>query len=337
MRAATSNSLNRARVVMASLSIFGLVYALAVRTSQGQRWEGDVLHGAPDFGSAPGDAARDALGSFTAPLVLMCAALTLLALIWHGLAMAVRVGILIGGSAVLSQILKNDVLPRPALDPYAQSLHNSLPSGHATLAMSLCAALVIAVPDRWRRWVAVPAISWATSFGMLTVVAKWHRPSDVLAAHALVLTLTAAVLLIPSGPKPQTSRPRVPFARTGSVLAAGVLVAVLTGTGVRRTGDPGMWREILSGAAVRYLVDGLAFVQALALTAGSGVLCGMAVVAVARGRRLTAGGAPAKHREKVPGQWDRQGRPHPAGSARHGSFERSSESGAPPANRAARL
>ncbi|MGW6691876.1 phosphatase PAP2 family protein [Streptomyces sp. NPDC054961] len=305
VRVAISTSLNRALVVLASISVFGLVYALAVRTPQGQRWEGDVLHGAPDFGSPPGDAARDALGSFTMPFVLMCAALTLLALIWHGFAMAVRVSVVTGGSAVLSQILKHDVLPRPALDPYAQSLHNSLPSGHATLAMSLCAALVISVPERWRRWVAVPAVAWATSFGVLTVVAKWHRPSDVLAAHALVLTLTAAALLVPSSPRSQTSRPRVPFARTGSVLAAGVLFAVLVGAGAWRTGDPGMWREILSGAAGRYPVDGLAFVQALALTTGSGVLCGMAVVAVARSPRLTAVGAPGKYRAEAPSEYAR--------------------------------
>ncbi|MBM3675954.1 MAG: phosphatase PAP2 family protein [Actinobacteria bacterium] len=100
--------------------------------------------------------------------------------------LALAVGGVIAGSNLSTQFLKK-TLERPDLltDPDVFSF-NSLPSGHATVAMSLAAALVLAVPARARPLAAMVGALYATGIAAMTLAAGWHRPSDAFAAFAVV-------------------------------------------------------------------------------------------------------------------------------------------------------
>jgi membrane-associated phospholipid phosphatase len=107
---------------------------------------------------------------------------------------AVAIVVLANGSA---QVLKHDVLTRPEIDFYPHGLPiNSLPSGHATVAMSLAVALTLVVSPRWRGTVAVLGATYAAVTGVATLSAGWHRPSDSVASFLVVGTCAAAVGLL---------------------------------------------------------------------------------------------------------------------------------------------
>lgn len=148
--------------------------------------------------------------------------------------LALAVGGVIIGSNLTTQLLKK-TLERPDLlaDPDVFSF-NSLPSGHATVAMSLAAALVLAVPARARPFAALLGGLYATAIAAMTLAAGWHRPSDAFAAFAVVGAWTfgmAAVLVALRGTGLVDHRSSVPALVMGSVLvllAAFLVIAAST-------------------------------------------------------------------------------------------------------------
>lgn len=101
------------------------------------------------------------------------------------------------GANLTTQTLKQCLTP--VLDEFA-----TMPSGHATLALSSAAALVIVTVGRWRPLVLLLSSAWATLGSLGIVAAHWHPASDVVAAWLVVLTwvLVAQVWLL-AAPEPQ--------------------------------------------------------------------------------------------------------------------------------------
>ena len=103
---------------------------------------------------------------------------------------------------LLSEALKRFILWRPDLAPADfHAGHNSFPSGHTTIAMTLIVAMIIVVPFRWRGLAMGIVMTWAGLIGALTVTVHWHRLSDTLAADMLALCLgsLASLWLLRSG------------------------------------------------------------------------------------------------------------------------------------------
>lgn len=181
-------------MVAAAGFIFGaLVYVLAVLTRTGQTIENAALRGADQDNVSETDAAWQALGQIT--VYSLAAAVVAVALIgvlrkrWD-LTIA-AVGVIVAGQFVV-QVLKRFVLPRPALVQVTGDYgHNSLPSGHTTIAMTVLFAAIIVVPWKWRGVLLFFVLPWATAIGQYTLTAKWHRLSDTLAADAIALSLAA--------------------------------------------------------------------------------------------------------------------------------------------------
>jgi membrane-associated phospholipid phosphatase len=73
----------------------------------------------------------------------------------------------------------------------------ALPSGHATAAMSLAMAGVLAAPRRARLAAAVIGSALALGVGASVIVVAWHYPSDVIAGYLLATgwALTFVALL----------------------------------------------------------------------------------------------------------------------------------------------
>ena len=149
--------------------------------------------GADQVDAAQSDTAARALDEIT--VYSLAAAVALIALVgalrrrWD-LAVA-AVGVIVLGQVVV-QCLKRFVLVRPPLvEVVGNYTHNSLPSGHTTIAMTVLFAAVIVTPYRWRGVVMLFVLPWAVGIGQYTLTAKWHRLSDTLAADAIALALAA--------------------------------------------------------------------------------------------------------------------------------------------------
>lgn len=101
-------------------------------------------------------------------------------------ALAARVGVLVLGANLTSQLLKNWLLRRPYLG-VGFDLPNSFPSGHATALLSLAFALTIVTSQRFRALVATVLAVVAAAGSLLIMASGWHRPSDLLGALAVVM------------------------------------------------------------------------------------------------------------------------------------------------------
>ncbi|GLY53017.1 hypothetical protein Lesp01_66730 [Lentzea sp. NBRC 102530] len=181
-------------MVAASGFVFAaIVYVLAVLTRAGQTIENAALRGADQDNVDEADAAWQALGQIT--IYSLAAAVVVVALIgvlrkrWDLTVAAV--GVIVAGQLVV-QALKRFVLPRPHLvEVTGDYAHNSLPSGHTTIAMTVLFAAIIVVPWKWRGVVLFFVLPWATAIGQYTLTAKWHRLSDTLAADGIALAVAA--------------------------------------------------------------------------------------------------------------------------------------------------
>lgn len=130
----------------------------------------------------------------------------------------------IAGANVTTQVLKHGLLERAVvLDGVVAP--NSFPSGHTTVVAAGVGALCLVSP-RWMRPLVVPLGAFAVTLtGASTVVAGWHRPSDVVGAVLVVAAWTAVVSLVVGGD--HRSVPGTwPLAVVGSVAAIVALVAV---------------------------------------------------------------------------------------------------------------
>jgi membrane-associated phospholipid phosphatase len=129
---------------------------------------------------------------------------------------AAQAAVLVAGANLTTQVVKA-ALPREDLGVW-HTYGNTLPSGHTTVAASVGAALVLVVPRRARPLVAVLAAVYTAATGVSTLVEQWHRPSDVVAAVAVVVGWAALVTLLthprPRRPRPTPSTPPTPTAPT---------------------------------------------------------------------------------------------------------------------------
>ena len=187
--------------------------------------------------------------------------------------------LLVALTNVSSQVLQ-ELLAHPREALHDRTLGpEAFPSGHATAAMSLALAAVLAAPRRARPAAALLGALLALAVGVSAVVIGWHFPSDVLAGYLLATgwaLLVTALLCEADRRFPATDR----------------WAATTAGRALDRTAAGGLWAAALAGAAGAALV-------AIALLAGdSGGASAVArenttSVAVAIGVTLAALALPA--------------------------------------------
>jgi len=210
------------------------VYAVFVRNAEGQRLDQVALdHLGRSVGSRRTiSTILDAVTIGGMALALACC--VLVALARRRWALAVGAVVLVAGSNLTTEFLKHDLLTRPSLG-YGDL--NSLPSGHTTVAASMAMAALLVVPSGGRWLVAVTGSVGVAVTGVGTVVAGWHRPSDVVAGLAVALVWGAAmlaVLALGHSTEPATS----PSGRTLAIVAGlPVAAAVFLALGVRPDGS----------------------------------------------------------------------------------------------------
>ncbi|MFJ7204983.1 phosphatase PAP2 family protein [Streptomyces sp. NPDC098789] len=253
-------------------------YLIAVRTSGGQRWENAVLLSGGGGRLGPTAAVEHALGTLTAgSLGVAVVAVVTVGVIRRRYLLAAVAGGSVVATALAARILKGTLLTRPLLDiGHGAPVHNSLPSGHSAIAMSVAAAALLVTPaGRWRPLVGGPVLAWAVAMGACTVVAGWHRPSDVVTGNLLALgTAALAVLLLGVAGHVRAARPREDGRRRVLVVPLAVLAAVGAGAALLQAGVPGLVSTYHGG---------------LGLACASGASTGLALLALTRGLSFGAG------------------------------------------------
>lgn len=235
---------NRPRVIagaLAALAALGLplIWWFFVHQAAGQRVERWVLRGAEESAGWAWSWAQPALDAVSIGLVVVATGVAILiAIIRRRWVLAIQVALLVGGANATTQLLK-DQLPRPHLLT-GWTGPNSLPSGHTTVAASVSAAMLIAVPRRWRPLIAILGTLWTIAAGNSTIAQQWHRPSDVVAAVLVVFIWGAAIcalssrwsLDVPARPDASMSAP-ASYAVAGLLLAGGAVALAVGGFALR--------------------------------------------------------------------------------------------------------
>ncbi|HEY8654240.1 MAG TPA: phosphatase PAP2 family protein [Dermatophilaceae bacterium] len=248
---------------MALAAVLGLAATayVALRTSRGLRLDVEAMNavGSPRLAlyRLHEGLTWVSVGSVALSL-LACVAL---ALVRRRFDLALGAVVVIGGSNVTTQILKYHVITRPDLS----QAPNSLPSGHTTVALSIALAAVIVAPSAWRSIVAIGVSATATLVGVATVLGRWHRPSDVVAATFVCLLWAALGLLTAAlvGHRLSGNAPHVSV-HLGALIGASAVGGLLVLWGVRPQ------------AGMRDLGLGLISLGAI------GLACAVSVAAVAR-------------------------------------------------------
>jgi membrane-associated phospholipid phosphatase len=177
------------------------------------------------------------------PYVYLCAVPVLVAVARRRLWVALAIVTVLLGANVTTELLKPLLAqPRPSdLVGGSGPSSASWPSGHATAAMSLALACVLAAPARLRPAVAALGAVFAVAVSYSFLTLEWHYPSDVfggflvaaiwtLLALAAVFTADARRTPVAVGELVQRSSIREalgpPAAALLGAIGLGVLVAV---------------------------------------------------------------------------------------------------------------
>ncbi|RZS91544.1 PAP2 superfamily protein [Motilibacter rhizosphaerae] len=256
-------------LLLSALALLGVLgtYRVFVRSLTGQQVERAAMGGkglALRAGGTSVTRVLDVVSVSSVALALLAAmAVGLLRGRWRS---ALGAALIVAGSTLTTEALKHSLLHRPT---WLDGAQNSLPSGHTTVAASVAAVAVLVSPRGLRPGVALVGGAYAMVTGAATVVAGWHRPSDVISAFGVVLAwcaLTAAVVVALSPPPEGRGHPgpthRVVALFLGSsALVTGVVGAGLIGLTARRLPHPlGEVRQVA------------AYAGELAAVAGAGLL-----------------------------------------------------------------
>ena len=184
-------------LIILALAVFWGAYGVLILTTPGQRLENAALRGADRLGLRALDAANDLLNLITVQsLAWAVVILALLGLLRRRPRLSLAAVGLVGIALGLTEALKRVILSRPPLVIAPEVyMHNSFPSGHTTIAMSVLLALVLVSRYRYRSTTMLVAMLYGLSVGSWTLIAKWHRFSDTIGADAVALGVACAVSL----------------------------------------------------------------------------------------------------------------------------------------------
>lgn len=172
-----------------------------VRTADGQALDGEGRPSVPGTAaSSPSVLAHRVLDLFGSPLVLggLLAAVVLTGVLCRRFGAGLLGAAVVGGSVATARVLKL-ALARPNLGVAESTTHNSFPSGHVAAAAALALAFLFALPPRARWWFALPAAAAVAAVGIATILAGWHRPSDVIGGVLTAATLCALAAALLAG------------------------------------------------------------------------------------------------------------------------------------------
>jgi hypothetical protein len=207
---------------------------LFVRTPEGQRIDDAALRGrVVQHPRTRAESNRLLRTISEGSLALLGGALMTVALVrgrWH---LALAVGAMILGANLTTEALKAAIERPDLIHAPGVFTINTLPSGHTTVAASLAAAAVMVVPARARPAAATLGALYAAMIAVGVLAAGWHRPSDAIAAFAVVGAWAfgvSAVLVAWRGAGVPARRASMPGLALGAVVVLALAFAALAVT-----------------------------------------------------------------------------------------------------------
>jgi membrane-associated phospholipid phosphatase len=219
-------------ILMFAAGVVGtwMTWRYFVGTAEGQLVDETALDGSTLGRSMLWRAAGPVLDVIDVPFVaVVLGAAALIAIVRRRWLLALEVAVLVAGSNLTTQILKDSVFYRDTESVLVGPAGNSLPSGHTTVAASVAAALVLVVPRSLRPLVAVVGAGYTALTGVSTMVGGWHRPSDVVAAICVVVAWAGLVTVIAAVGRPEHNPSALGTPVLFGVAALLVLASVITG------------------------------------------------------------------------------------------------------------
>jgi membrane-associated phospholipid phosphatase len=227
-------------LLAAHVGAFAAVWTFFVQTRHGQLLDAIALAG-DVIGRRHVDGLVDGVLGAISVLSLLAATTVIgsIALARRRVALAGVAILLIVGANVTTQVVKYGFRrPYLGVDGALMGYGNSLPSGHATVAASVAAGLVLVLPPRLRGPGALLGAGYAALTGVATLSAGWHRPSDAVASMLVVggwAALAGLLLALLTGPD-RAARTRNAHPVAVSVLAvAGVTLLAVAAVGLALT------------------------------------------------------------------------------------------------------
>jgi len=249
-----------------------VVWYLFVNTATGQAIDRAAFEGALFQQTQLWQIGRPVLDIVSGTLIVVGAgAAVVIAMVRRRAWLAIQALLVVVGANATTQLVK-DWYNRPRLLT-GWTGQNSLPSGHTTVVAAASVALLLTVPRRWRVVVAVIGAVWTVLTGLSTLVGRWHRPADVVAALLVACSWGAIACLVGSRRSLDTagvSRSRFPTAAAGALgLIALVSAIIAIGALVRlynfgATGEAGatLVADILARGELTAYIGGIAAVLA---------------------------------------------------------------------------
>ncbi|RZT78971.1 PAP2 superfamily protein [Micromonospora violae] len=194
-RATVPLGLRLLAAALCGLLALTLTAAVFVRTYAGQWLDGVLLPRAERGGGYEQQTvlvgpAKTVLATFGSPtLIASLLGVVLLVGVLRRRVVAGVVGVGMVVCAVLVAGAVKGALPRPDLQIDSSTTHNSFPSGHVAAATAVLLAFMLVLPGWARRWLAVPGAAGVSVIAAATMIAGWHRFSDVLGGVLLGVTL----------------------------------------------------------------------------------------------------------------------------------------------------
>jgi membrane-associated phospholipid phosphatase len=205
-----------------AIGVLVAVALVALRTGAGQRLDERAMLTVV-AGREAELAVLSLLGRISIGAVLVVSVVCVVLAVMRGrVRLAAAALMVIAGANLTTQLLKEVLLERSALDVIAP---NSLPSGHTTVVASAVGALLLVTPWALRLMLVVAGAFAVTITAASTVVAGWHRPADIVAALAVSLVWTALGSMVVGGSHRGASRV-VMSSVAGSAGALVLLVAI---------------------------------------------------------------------------------------------------------------
>ncbi|MCU7726399.1 phosphatase PAP2 family protein [Actinoplanes sp. KI2] len=199
MRGESSSVWQRASIFgVTCVALLIVVYALAVFTVPGQRFEDAVLRAADAVAGSPEQAAAlNTLGLITVPTAVAGVLLVfLVGALRRRFLLATLAVVAMAGAVVTTELIQRYGI-RPILLQHGHRRYDqSFPSGHTTVATALMCGLVLVAPYRFRGLTVALGLLFATGVGVATVTASWHRPSDTIGATLIVVGYGCATVAV---------------------------------------------------------------------------------------------------------------------------------------------
>lgn len=278
--------LGRVAIVVISLCAFVILTVLSLRSFTGQALD-DIVLSTLRVGHRQVLPLTDLLRTGVSEISVGIAILIVMviAAARRRFALAMRMGVMIAGANITTQLLKRWILDRPFLG-VGIDLGNSYPSGHATVLVSVALAAVVVVSQRIRSLVAA-GVSVITALSLIVIIVSgWHRPSDIIGA--ILISLIWAMTLAPQEEPVKTSdtlNRRMLVASGSAVILSAIAVGLLWSqlrTLAASVALPGNVSAVVSSHAALSLVVSLI---AVVFIVGLAVLAINLVVYLQSGRR----------------------------------------------------